>query len=105
MANKKEKLIKEEKIIRIIKRLRRKAYFKSRWIYGPPTVRLVDVLLYVKKKFKLKSFTPQLQMIVAAWKWTRDDLRRQPEYCIYLVYYFVFVPCIKQKKDDNIKSS
>ena len=65
-----------------------------RGITNPIT--LAAVLHVIKKKFKLKSLESQITMVVGAWKWDRDDLRKQPKYVLDLLHYFIFIPLPKQ---------
>ena len=71
------------------------AEFARRGITSPIT--LATVLELLKKKFKMKSVEHQITAMVCAWKWDRDDLRKQPKYCIALVNYFVFIPLPKKR--------
>lgn len=61
-------------------------------------ITLGDVLEYIRKKFRLKTLTPQITQTVAMWRFKHDDLFEQWNYCIDWIYYLVMVKKPKYDK-------
>lgn len=65
---------------------------------------LSDVLLFMKKKFKLKTLTPHITTTVGMWRFNNDNLWLQRKYCIDWIYYLVMVKKPKyDKRNTNQK--